>query len=137
VKSDLPHYRQVRFVHSDVTDPAAVQAVGIQPEARLGVDAGLEVSRGIVVDDRMVTSDPAILALTGADAWVENARYELTTYVRGAPEWLHAHVVVLRDDGTERTADLVFLPGEEPTLLAAEGEGIATADDDADDEEEE
>jgi len=32
VKSDLPHYRQARFVHCDVTDAAAVQAVGIKPE---------------------------------------------------------------------------------------------------------
>lgn len=29
VKSDLPHYRQARFVHCDVTDPASVAAVGV------------------------------------------------------------------------------------------------------------
>lgn len=29
VKSDLPHYRQARFVHCDVTDPASVSALGI------------------------------------------------------------------------------------------------------------
>ncbi|PKP74723.1 MAG: nitrite reductase large subunit [Alphaproteobacteria bacterium HGW-Alphaproteobacteria-6] len=38
-------------------------AVGIRPEVRLAVDAHLEVARGITVDDRMRTSDPAILAL--------------------------------------------------------------------------
>lgn len=30
VKSDLPHYRQARFVSCDVTDPASVAKVGIQ-----------------------------------------------------------------------------------------------------------
>lgn len=32
VRSELPHYRQARFVHCDVTDPASVAAVGIQPD---------------------------------------------------------------------------------------------------------
>ncbi|WP_309085815.1 NAD(P)-dependent oxidoreductase [Chelativorans sp.] len=32
VKSDLPHYRQAQFVHCDVTDPVAVQAVDIKPD---------------------------------------------------------------------------------------------------------
>ncbi|MCE6959199.1 nitrite reductase large subunit NirB [Cereibacter sphaeroides] len=38
-------------------------AVGIRPEVRLANDAHLEVNRGVVVDDAMRTSDPAILAL--------------------------------------------------------------------------
>jgi dTDP-glucose 4,6-dehydratase len=32
VRSELPHYRQARFVQCDVTDPAAVAAVGIRPD---------------------------------------------------------------------------------------------------------
>ncbi|MBA5777147.1 NAD(P)/FAD-dependent oxidoreductase [Stappia sp. F7233] len=40
-----------------------VMAVGIRPNAFLGKEAGLEVNRGIVVDARMQTSDPDILAL--------------------------------------------------------------------------
>ena len=40
-----------------------VMAVGIRPETRLAVDAGLEIGRGITVDDRMQTSDAAIFAL--------------------------------------------------------------------------
>ena len=32
VKSDLGHYRQAAFVHCDVTDPAAVAAVGLQAD---------------------------------------------------------------------------------------------------------
>ncbi|MEI9811398.1 MAG: nitrite reductase large subunit NirB [Acidobacteriota bacterium] len=40
-----------------------VIAAGIRPNADLGRKAGLEVNRGIVVDDYMVTSDPDILAV--------------------------------------------------------------------------
>ena len=32
VKSDLPHYRNARFVQCDVTDPKAIAAVGIAPD---------------------------------------------------------------------------------------------------------
>jgi len=40
-----------------------VMAVGIRPNGDLGKAAGLTVNRGIVVDDGMLTSDPAILAV--------------------------------------------------------------------------
>jgi nitrite reductase (NADH) large subunit len=40
-----------------------VMAVGIRPSTGLAKDAGLEVNRGIVVDDAMRTSDPAIWAV--------------------------------------------------------------------------
>jgi nitrite reductase (NADH) large subunit len=40
-----------------------VMAVGIRPETTLARAAGLQVGRGIVVDDAMLTSDPAILAI--------------------------------------------------------------------------
>lgn len=40
-----------------------VMAVGVRPNADLGKAAGLATNRGIVVDDRMVTSDEAILAV--------------------------------------------------------------------------
>ncbi|NEY89540.1 nitrite reductase large subunit NirB [Tabrizicola oligotrophica] len=38
-------------------------AVGIRPETRLANDCGLEVARGVVVNDQMQTSDPAVFAL--------------------------------------------------------------------------
>ena len=43
-------------------DPAdlVVMAVGIRPGTGLAKSAGLDVERGIVVGDDMVTSDPAI-----------------------------------------------------------------------------
>ena len=40
-----------------------VMAVGIRPSTTLAREAGLEVNRGIVVDDAMHTGDPRILAL--------------------------------------------------------------------------
>ncbi|MEW6122263.1 MAG: nitrite reductase large subunit NirB [Pseudomonadota bacterium] len=40
-----------------------VMAVGIRPSAGLARAAGLEVKRGILVDDSLATSDPAIFAL--------------------------------------------------------------------------
>jgi len=40
-----------------------VMAVGIRPNVALAREAGLAVGRGIQVDDDMVTSDPAILAV--------------------------------------------------------------------------
>ena len=40
-----------------------VMAVGIRPSVALARDAGLAIGRGIHVDDHMVTSDPAVLAV--------------------------------------------------------------------------
>ncbi len=40
-----------------------VSAVGIRPNATLAREAGLATGRGIVVDDRLATSDPAIHAI--------------------------------------------------------------------------
>ncbi|WP_119304168.1 nitrite reductase large subunit NirB [Dongia deserti] len=40
-----------------------VMAVGIRPNADLGKATGLATNRGLIVDDRMVTSDEAILAV--------------------------------------------------------------------------
>jgi nitrite reductase (NADH) large subunit len=37
-------------------------AVGIRPETRVVTDAHLEIGRGVVVNDQMQTSDPAIYA---------------------------------------------------------------------------
>ena len=48
-----------RIVQADFV----VCAVGIRPQTQLAHDAGLMVNRGIVVDDRLATSDPKIFAL--------------------------------------------------------------------------
>jgi nitrite reductase [NAD(P)H] large subunit len=40
-----------------------VMAAGIRPATKLAVDSGIDVARGIVVDDVMQTSDPHVLAV--------------------------------------------------------------------------
>jgi len=58
-----------------------VMAVGIRPNVALARRAGLAVGRGIQVDDRMVTSDPAILAVG------ECAEHRGACYGLVAPLW--------------------------------------------------
>ncbi len=58
-----------------------VMAVGIRPSTMLARGAGLEVERGIVVDDHMVTSDPTILAVG------ECVQHRGTCYGLVAPLW--------------------------------------------------
>ncbi|SEJ20036.1 assimilatory nitrite reductase (NAD(P)H) large subunit precursor [Sphingomonas sp. OV641] len=48
---------------TEIPADLVVMAVGIRPSVALAREAGLEVGRGIKVDDHMVTSDPAILAV--------------------------------------------------------------------------
>ncbi|WP_206239713.1 nitrite reductase large subunit NirB [Novosphingobium terrae] len=47
----------------DIPADIVVMAVGIRPSTGLARLAGLEVERGILVDDHMLTSDPAIMAV--------------------------------------------------------------------------
>ncbi|KRB79500.1 nitrite reductase [Sphingomonas sp. Root710] len=58
-----------------------VMAVGIKPSVSLARDAGLAVGRGIQVDDHMVTSDPAILAVG------ECVEHDGNVYGLVAPLW--------------------------------------------------
>ena len=48
---------------TEISADIVVMAVGIRPNTRLAKAAGIEVERGIVVDDHMVTSDPAVMAV--------------------------------------------------------------------------
>ena len=63
-----------------------VMAVGIRPNAAVAQAAGLEVNRGIVVDNRMRSSDPNILAVG------ECAEFEDETYGLVAPLYQMANV---------------------------------------------
>lgn len=58
-----------------------VMAVGIRPSTTLARAAGLNVERGIVVDDHMVTSDPVIMAVG------ECVQHRGTCYGLVAPLW--------------------------------------------------
>jgi nitrite reductase (NADH) large subunit len=48
---------------TEIPADIVVMAVGIRPNAALAKQAGLDVGRGLKVDDAMVTSDPNILAV--------------------------------------------------------------------------
>ncbi len=58
-----------------------VMAVGIRPATGLAKAAGIEVERGIMVDDHMVTSDPAVMAVG------ECVQHRGTCYGLVAPLW--------------------------------------------------
>ncbi len=99
-----------------------VMAVGIRPEVRIATDTGIHVERGIVVDDAMVTSDPAILAL-GECAEHGNVCYGLV-----APLYEMARVAVRTLIG-EAAA---FRPVETATQLKVTGVSLYSAGDFAD-----
>ncbi len=48
---------------AEIAADIVVMAVGIRPNAAIAKEAGLETNRGIVVDERLRTSDPDILAV--------------------------------------------------------------------------
>jgi nitrite reductase (NADH) large subunit len=66
---------------TEIPADLVVMAVGIRPSVALARDAGLEIGRGIKVDDHMVTSDPAILAVG------ECVEHEGQVYGLVAPLW--------------------------------------------------
>ncbi len=58
------HVEAVRLKDgTEIGADLVVMAVGIRPSVALARDAGLDVGRGIRVDDHMVTSDPNVLAV--------------------------------------------------------------------------
>ena len=58
------HVEGVRFASGEELEAdLVVIAAGIRPNVELGRKAGLEVNRGIVVNDYMETSDPHIFAV--------------------------------------------------------------------------
>ncbi|GGO74787.1 FAD-dependent oxidoreductase [Nonomuraea cavernae] len=63
-----------------------VLACGVRPVTGLAADAGLEVRRGVVVDDELRTDDPAIFAIG------ECAEHDGTVYGLVAPAWEQAAV---------------------------------------------
>ena len=99
-----------------------VMAVGIRPETRIAVDAGLYVERGIVVDDQMVTSDPDILAIG------ECVEHERICYGLVAPLYDMAKVAA----ATLREKAAAFRPVETATQLKVTGVNLYSAGDFAD-----
>ncbi|MFG1339829.1 NAD(P)/FAD-dependent oxidoreductase [Xanthobacter autotrophicus] len=84
-----------RVVEADLV----VVACGVIPNADLARAAGLEVKRGIVVDDTLATSDPAICALG------ECAEHRGIAYGLVAPAYEQARVLARRLAGEEARYD--------------------------------
>jgi len=95
-----------------------VMAVGIRPNTALGKLAGLEVNRGIVVDDRMVTSDPDILAVG------ECVEHRGQTYGLVAPLWDMAKVCA---DHLADVADSAYTGTVSATRLKVTGVELFSA----------
>ncbi|WP_186388080.1 nitrite reductase large subunit NirB [Stappia sp. TSB10P1A] len=104
-----------------------VMAVGIRPETRLAVDAGLEVERGILIDDQALTSDPDILAVG------ECVEHQRVCYGLVAPLYTMASVAAKTLLG--ETA--AFRPLETATQLKVTGVNLYSAGDFADAEDRE
>ena len=94
-----------------------VVACGVRPETGLALEAGLKVARGIVVDERLRTSDRRISAI-GDCAQVGD---EVSGLV--APAWEQARVVARQLTGIEPLA--VYSPPAPVTRLKAAGIDLA------------
>ncbi|MFD9898702.1 nitrite reductase large subunit NirB [Mesorhizobium sp. NPDC059025] len=105
-----------------------VMAVGIRPNVGLAREAGLEVNRGIVTDDRMQTSDPDIFAL-GECVEVDGRVYGLV-----APLYEMARVVAAELAGAEERR---FVHSDTPTKLKVTGIDLYSIGDFADGEDRE
>ncbi len=97
-------------------------AVGIRPETRLANDAHLEVNRGIVVNDQLTTSDPAIFAIG------ECVEHEKQLFGLVAPLYDQAKVLAATLAGQHA----VFAPVQTATKLKVTGVDLFSAGDFAD-----
>ncbi|MEV2270264.1 FAD-dependent oxidoreductase [Nonomuraea africana] len=98
-----------------------VLACGVRPETELAAQAGLEVRRGVVVDDELRTDDPAIFAIG------ECAEHDGVVYGLVAPAWEQAAVVAdvitgAAKDARYRGSRLVTRLKAKSVELAAMGE---------------
>ena len=89
---------QVSKIHLDdgrqLAATSVIIAAGITPNAALGHQAGLTTERAIVVDEFLITSDPAISALG------ECCQFDGTTYGLVEPIWRQVEVLAARLGGT-------------------------------------
>ncbi|GIL41336.1 nitrite reductase large subunit NirB [Roseiterribacter gracilis] len=90
-----------------------VMAVGIRPNASLAKDSGLEVKRGVLIDDGCTTSDPGIFAVG------ECVEHRGVTYGLVAPIWDMAKVCADRITGADK--EKCFAPVASATRLKVTG----------------
>jgi nitrite reductase (NADH) large subunit len=94
-----------------------VVAAGVRPSTDIAVRSGLEVERGIVVDDQLRTDDPDIYAIG------ECAQHRGEVYGLVAPAWEHA--VVLADVLTGTKPDAEYHGSRTATKLKVAGVDVA------------
>ncbi|MGH7686627.1 MAG: nitrite reductase large subunit NirB [Candidatus Dormibacteria bacterium] len=95
-----------------------VVACGVRPRVELATYAGLEVRRGIVIDDQMRTSDPSIYAV-GECAEHRGRCYGIVAPLREQARALAAHLT-----GTDGAA---YRGGVEATTLKVAGVNVFSA----------
>jgi nitrite reductase (NADH) large subunit len=94
-----------------------VVAAGVRPSTDIAVRSGLEVERGIVVDDQLRTDDPDVYAIG------ECAQHRGEVYGLVAPAWEHA--VVLADVLTGTRPDAEYHGSRTATKLKVAGVDVA------------
>ncbi|WP_245784673.1 nitrite reductase large subunit NirB [Geodermatophilus amargosae] len=95
-----------------------VVAAGVRPHTDVAVRSGLEVERGIVVDDQLRTEDPDVYAIG------ECAQHRGSVYGLVAPAWEHAKVLADVLTGTDPTAE--YHGSRTATKLKVAGVDVAT-----------
>jgi nitrite reductase (NADH) large subunit len=115
-KVEAVRLRDGRAIPADIV----VMAVGIRPNADLARGAGLAVERGVVVDDRMVTSHPHVLAVG------ECVQHRGQTYGLVAPLYEMAEVAA---DTLAGRADSLYAPSVTSTKLKVTGLDLFSAGD--------
>lgn len=103
---------------SELACDMLVISAGIKANADLARQCGLAIERGIVVDDQMRTSDPAIYAVG------ECAQHAGVVYGLVAPIW--DQVRVLADHLTERDRDAAYRSSKLSTKLKVMGVELAS-----------
>ncbi|HLZ65737.1 MAG TPA: nitrite reductase large subunit NirB [Aliidongia sp.] len=105
---------------TEIPADLVVMAVGIRPNGELGKAVGLETRRGIVVDDGMCTSDPAIFAIG------ECVEHRGQTFGLVAPLWDMAKVCA---DRITETAETEYRSSVTGTRLKVTGVDMFSAGD--------
>lgn len=106
-----------------------VVGIGVQPNTALGEECGLEIDNGIVVDEQLLTSDPAILAVGDCSSFPSafaNGRMRLESVQNATDQGQHAARVILGSD--EPYADLPWFYSHQGPLRL-QMTGIVHADD--------
>src|SRR5690606_26262990 len=96
-----------------------VMAVGIRPRTELGVKAAIAVERGVLVDDGLATSDPAIFAIG------ECVEHRGMCYGLVAPIWEMCRVLAARLTGEDPGA--AYLGSTLATRLKVTGVDLYSA----------